>query len=701
VLRRWAALFPSLILVSLVLAALSLGCGRRAQGIAPAAAPPPIAQTVLAQIRRATATPTSTPTHSPTATSTDAPTPSATFTSTSTPTATPSSTPTQTPTPTLTTLELLRVLEAPTRDQVELAERLKGVAAPIPRVVHSTPRLYALGEKESFWVGDSDNSSFFAVTATLRYETPHLYMWVEDGFTVDDVGLQRSAERFENRTYPTNRAFFGTEWTPGVDSDPHISVFNGRVPGVGGYFYSPSEYSRLANPYSNEREIVFLNLEVRQPGTEAYDATLAHEFQHMIHWYQDRDEGAWVNEGLSMLAEQLNGFSVAAYLPYYLAQTDTQLTTWAIEDEETAPHYAASYLFMAYFLDRFGEEALRAVVQSDRNGTAGFDDALGRLGYAERFEDIFADWIAANYLDGELLEEGRYGYPALRLEELTMAATHELPLEGTVQRQATVHQYGVDYVALTGNGDVQIDFVGQPTTRLAPLQAHGGKYSWWSNRGDDSDTMLTREFDLRGVESATLSVWLWYDLEPGWDYGYISISADAGHTWMLLAGPGTVLHNPNGNSFGPAYTGRSGGGDVSEWTEERIDLSPWVGADVWLRFEVVTDDAVNHVGLFLDDVSLAEIGYDEDFESGDGGWAAAGFLRTDNNLPQRYLVQLIQREPTGVSVRRMALDDRVGGSLTLSGLGTQVTEAVLAISALAPATTEIAGYRYTLRADGR
>ena len=42
-----------------------------------------------------------------------------------------------------------------------------------------------------------------------------------------------------------------------------------------------------------------------------------------------------------------------------------------------------------------------------------------------------------------------------------------------------------------------------------------------------------------------------------------------------------------------------------------------------MRFEYVTDAAVNGEGLLLDDVSMPQINYSSDFESDDGGWEAA------------------------------------------------------------------------------
>ena len=588
----------------------------------------------------------------------------------------------------------------PARDPPALAERLRLVPGPIPRIVNDTPPQYEVGDKDLFWVGNDEAGAHFPVTATLRIITPHLHMWVEEGYEVNEEDLRRSAERFENETYPTNRSFFGSEWTPGVDNDPHISIFNGRVPGVAGYFYSPSEYSRLVNPFSNEREMFFINLDVRKPGTDAYDATLTHEFQHMIHWYNDANEDTWVNEGMSMLAEQLNGFSVSVYANAYLAAPDTQLTTWAIAEEDSIPHYGASYLFMSYALERLGLDTLKSIVRAEANGTAGFDDVLGRLKLSARFDDLFADWVIANYLDDAMAGEGHYGYADL---EIGRPAIEEHHAEYPASASGSVHQYGVDYILLEGTseGDLTIEFAGEPDVLLAPMNIHGGQWAWWSNRGDDSDTTLTRSFDLRGVETATLSAWMWYDIESDWDYAYMEISVDGGKAWSILETASSVTSNPNGNSLGPAYTGMSGGGETPLWIEERVDLTPYAGQEVMLRFELVTDDAVNHPGLFIDDISIPEIDYSEGFEAGDGRWEAAGFLRTDNRLPQRYLVQLIQFENGRPVIRRMELNGLQVGTLELVGLGSEVTEAVLVVSALAPATTELAHYQYTIRASGQ
>ena len=97
-----------------------------------------------------------------------------------------------------------------------------------------------------------------------------------------------------------------------------------------------------------------------------------------------------------------------------------------------------------------------------------------------------------------------------------------------------------------------------------PTQAHIGDSFWWSNRGDNVDTWLTRELDLSAVTGATLRFWTWFDIEKAWDYAYVTISKDGGKTWDVLQGIHASTENPLGNSYGPGYTGGSGSGSGKE-----------------------------------------------------------------------------------------------------------------------------------------
>ncbi len=605
---------------------------------------------------------------------------------------------TATPVPTYALSETERQLLAvviPTRDLRDLAQRLRPGVGEIPLVVNPTPPSYKVGDRKTFWASNTDTDEHFQIEAELRYITPHVYMWVEVGVDVDEDDLKRSADYFEKKIYPTNREFFGTEWIPGIDNDPHLTILHARGLGnhIAGYYSAADEVSHLAQPYSNEREMFYINIDNTSPGTEFYDSVLAHEFQHMIHWYNDRNEETWVNEGFSELAAVLNGFEEGRADPFFTSLPDTQLNTWTDEPEGNGPHYGASFLFMAYFLERFGEDLTKAVIASPANGIAGFDEALASAGRTERFEGIFADWLIANYLNNRDIANGQYGYELYRPDTVEMDKVHR---SFPVHRESEVHQYGADYVLIQGKGDVVIHFQGATTVRLADTQAHSGTLAWWANRADDSDTRLTREFDLAGVSTATLQMWMWYDLEDKYDFAYVEVSTDEGETWTILPGQYTTDENPTGNSFGHGYTGKSGGGDTAEWVLEKIDLSPYAGQKVLVRLEYITDDAVNYPGLFLDDVAIPEIGYQADFEADDGGWTAEGWIRTDNVINQRWLVQVIEGSRYGVEVRHVDVGPDGTGTIAVDGLGRSNKAAVLVISALAPVTTETAPYEYTI-----
>jgi hypothetical protein len=174
---------------------------------------------------------------------------------------------------------------------------------------------------------------------------------------------------------------------------------------------------------------------------------------------------------------------------------------------------------------------------------------------------------------------------------------------------------------------------------------------------------LTRRLDLRDAAGPlSLDYWVWYDLEQGYDYAYVEVSEDGGATWDILRTPSGTPEDPSGNSYGWGYNGLSGGGGEAVWIEESVDLSAYAGSEILLRFEYITDAAVNGEGLLLDDVRLGAIGLDEDFEKGDGGWQAEGFVRLFNQLPQTYRAVLVTRGDEE-RVEEVVLDESQAGSL--------------------------------------
>ncbi len=604
------------------------------------------------------------------------------------------STPRPSPTPEL--LERLAQNQMPPRDDVAFVSSLRGSGEPIPRIVRQTPLASRIGDQRRFWVGDLDLSRNYQITATLRAQTEHLQMWVQEEAIVDQGGLERSAKVFEERIYPTNHRYFGSEWTPGIDGDPRLVVLNALFSGAAGYFTSVNQYSGLVHPYSNEQEMFVMNLRALEPGTPEYEAVLAHEFQHMIHWHQDNNEDAWVSEGASELAEDLNGYAgPKGALREFENQPDVQLNAWSDEPGESIAHYGASYLMLRYFLERFGSEAVRMLICEPANGLVGFEATLARLKAGVTFNELFADWLIANILDDPQLGEGRFGYAGIDVHVKSQHQVRSFPYS----YQGTVHQYAADYIELWPSraAPLRIVFAGAPQVKVVPNEPASGRYQWWSNRGDSGHSSLERCFDLTHVQTATLTFNLWYDIESGWDYAYVRVSTDGGKSWQFLRGEHMTDYNPNGNALGPGYSGKSGApaeeaaNHEPAWVRERLNLNDYCGRKVLLRFDYITDDAVNGPGLCLDDLELSAIGFRDDVEDGENGWLARGFIRHDNTLPQRYLVQLVEFGQVP-AIRRLPVNADGQGEWLIQGFGTEVQRALLIISAITPGTTEVAAY---------
>ncbi|MDI6871150.1 MAG: immune inhibitor A [Bacillota bacterium] len=148
---------------------------------------------------------------------------------------------------------------------------------------------------------------------------------------------------------------------------------------------------------------------------------------------------------------------------------------------------------------------------------------------------------------------------------------------------------------------------------------YSGLYEWWSGMGDQVERCLSRVFDLSMVSSAHLNFWTWYDIEQDWDYGYVEVSTDNGATWTSLPGAITTNDDPNGQNAGNGITGSSNG-----WILASFDLTPFAGREIMLRFRYWTDMAVQGKGWCIDDVTIPEIGFFDNVESGNQGWLKTG-----------------------------------------------------------------------------
>ena len=595
-------------------------------------------------------------------------------------------------------LSIIRESVPPENDLYDLAKRLEGKIN-IPEVIESQAAIYDLGSEQEFWVSNIVTNENYRITAKLQYITDHAYFWVQDGISFEYDDIQQLTETFENEIYDTTREFFGSEWTPGIDNDPHIFILyvSGLGGNLAGYFSSADELHPLAHQFSNAHELFVVNADNVDLSDEFTYAILAHEFQHMIHWNQDRNEASWMNEGFAELAVFINGYEVGSEYSYIL-DPDIQLNDWPNDRTGISAHYGASFLFLTYFLDRFGEEATKILVRNQANGLESIDQILEQIGAIDPItgieitaDNVFLDWVLASYLMNENVSDGRYIYknfPDAPQAEETESIVR-CPQEPMTR---DVHQYGVDYLRINCQGDFTLLFEGSTETKVVPVDPISGEYYFWSNKADEADMILTRTFDFREHDGPlTLNFWTWFDLEEDYDYAYVEVSED-GEIWEILVTPSGTIEDPSGNSYGWGYNGVSG-----RWIEECVDLTEYAGKEVQIRFEYVTDAAVNGEGMLIDDISIPEIDYFTDFEEGSDGWESAGWVRIKNELPQNYGLALITFGDETI-VTNIPLQPDTTAVIPIS-LNQDTDEAVLVVTGLTRYTRQKVAYRIEIIED--
>jgi carboxypeptidase T len=120
--------------------------------------------------------------------------------------------------------------------------------------------------------------------------------------------------------------------------------------------------------------------------------------------------------------------------------------------------------------------------------------------------------------------------------------------------------------------------------------SHSPSHSWTDSPGGDygnnwNYSLTSPILDLTDHEGVTLSFWHIYDLENGYDYGYVEVSIDGGGTWTTAGS-----HNGEGQLT---------------WSQEELMLPALDGqANARIRFRLDTDYSVVADGWHIDDVVL-------------------------------------------------------------------------------------------------
>jgi len=299
-----------------------------------------------------------------------------------------------------------------------------------------------VGEHTPFFVDSSyDSLDRTALVATLQEVSAKAYFYTEDDWW-NSLTSQNSAKaaihalavEFDQKIYPKLVQTYGSPWEPGIDNDYKITILISRIKeGAGGYFNSADEYAREQVANSNEREMIYL-------GSLYFDSTraksfLAHEFQHLITFYQkDKLRGVadetWLNEARSEYAPTLAGYddilagsNLEKRIIDFFKDPSDSLTEWT----NISTDYGSVNLFMQYLVSHFGNQILTKMVQSPLAGIASINEALRELGFNKTFSDVFFDWVVTNYLNDCKIDGQKYCY-------LTNSLTEKIRVSPTVSQ---------------------------------------------------------------------------------------------------------------------------------------------------------------------------------------------------------------------------------------------------------------------------
>jgi len=498
---------------------------------------------------------------------------------------------------------------------------------------------------------------------------------------VTDEQIEYMFEEFNNNIYPSNTNYFGftndRDGTGGLFASWNYSWYETDNPQrvmilifniidesyydpeypfyVGGYFWPEM------NDFYADRNIIHIDShdwanrvgpDVNRPYN--YEGTIAHEYEHAIHYDHDADEASWVDEGMADLSGFFAGYGHAEdHLAYYMVYHRTSLTNWgnALED------YGESYLFQLYLNENFGGPAfIKALVDEQANGIEGIENQLTAFGYATSFDDIYRDWTLANYLDDVTLpgdSGAQLGYDALDIPSndtwgysIQWSIKNyygsdnqgNLPIprywggykSGTVQYPiGSMAPYAPMYLTYKGvQPELISNFRGDGSSGIEPYE---GDYELYGGRAALLFNSCTLASPVVLGVNATLSFWTWYEIEDFWDFGFVQISTDGGSTWTSLENSDTTWEydpsaHPDVIDNLPGFTGSSGG-----WVPETFDLSAYVGASVLVRFLYVTDWATELTGFFVDEIAITDTTgtlFSDGLESGSGNWVLDGWQHT-------------------------------------------------------------------------
>ncbi len=269
-----------------------------------------------------------------------------------------------------------------------------------------------------------------------------LIVWVEDdeynnggiisGGTITQNMVDKLANTFlknsdnnkyDDDIYDWGTNIYGKEWGDdaqsinsnliGESDTINILIFNANSRGLAGYFYPKDNFKKSYIPASNEKIMFYVNSELYSKNEGETFTTLAHEFQHMIHFYRRNvnniEDSTWFDEMMSEATEDLvatklklkgprnvdyrdgtagNSHNTGGRYPKFNEYNYLSLTNWG----SGATPYSKVSSFGAFLLRNYGgAKILHDLMYSKSSNEEAILDATG----VSRFETLLNKWAEA------------------------------------------------------------------------------------------------------------------------------------------------------------------------------------------------------------------------------------------------------------------------------------------------------------------
>jgi hypothetical protein len=234
-----------------------------------------------------------------------------------------------------------------------------------------------------------------------------------------------------------------------------------------GYF-SPTDQTETSE--SNRMNLLYIDSKEGFQQMQMLLGTIAHEFQHLIHYGRHNRDGDAVkrdvalNEGLSEQASVLNGYRPRS-TAQYLRNTNLDFFGWHYTDATLQElDYERATLFAHYLSEHYGEHFLYELVGSQEENMARVTDALHKIGLPESFDfrEVLKGYAVANYLQTSSNPSFNYTTKlggSVRPHESYSGAG--FPTSGT----ASLQSYGTYYVQYTDPGPMRFRYGGSSEVR--------------------------------------------------------------------------------------------------------------------------------------------------------------------------------------------------------------------------------------------